>query len=1422
MHLHRMDTTINKILRRLQKPLLLSYFLLFCTESYAIPSPDLVINLSASIAQLLGLISVLFGGFAFSVKKRANKKKGPGAGKSSGVILACLFILFAASLTANILQYSNTVDAKNSRLHTNLVRKSTENGKTVGDTSLKTLSFSDQLDHPLGVKTDTVEQWLRDGSSVNLYDVREDAEVESGMISGARQIRYPDLLANPDLIPDNGKSNLLLCYSGNRSSELCAELQSQGKACNFMIGGYEKWLSESRPINGEYSIAGNDLRSIADYKNKNTLLDTPDVHELVEEEKAQFIDVRYPAEFNGEHLPGAHNITMRALTSEALERELLQLPDVPLIAACYDKRSCFYSQLIGLSLDRMGRDFRGRYTVPNEYYLPAAERAHVANWRVENQRTTLIDIATVPLNSLLNYLTELSGHYVAGVFLLVLMIRLGLLAPTLKAERDQIVIKSLKPELERIKRDYSEHARALSKATLKLYRDHRIKPIYNLLASFTQLGLLLLFFSVVNSASSQWSQSFLWISNPAETDPLYVTPLLVTSLFMFIVVQQLAVITRKKALMLGLGGCLFFALVQSLNAAANIYLIFSLLVLIGQNLLVQSLSRRFNWDGMAESRRKIPVDDGLIPLKVAHLLPNTGKKAARLGELIEAGYRVPDGFVVTDQITHRIRVADDQSAKSMSLLTDSETRKLKQLWSKLKTERVAVRSSGLSEDSSDTSFAGIYESVLNVSKRGLINAIREVYRSLASDLAETYNNEVNSNRLSELSSGLGGVVVQKMVNAEYAGVMFTEHPANTGAILVEVVSGLGEGLVSGTVTPDSYTYGKITGTSHDTSDCPIDLQPLLKMGRELEHKYAHPQDIEWAYAEGQFYLLQTRDITRSISDKNSATGFSEAERLRLLEMVTHVDSDDPVFEQNELSELLPAPTPMSASFMQRLWSSGGSTDLACQQLGIPYDVNISSDDFVTTVFGRTYINKSEEKLRLGKGPGAVAAFNLARNADEIESHFREEFLPSLLKSTAMNHSRDYSKLSLSEMVKTLDYQIKRFVGETYFEAEIINIAADYYWKTASAKLSMVGEDPAKYLNFVPQTQVSKAMDLISRNEVKKSDIEQFLDCFGHRSTFDYELSMPRYEEDPALLLKLIKGTGPRPDHEKQPPLPEKKLLRISVDRVHRFQALKEDAKHFCMLELFEIRKLLTELDKRCGFEEDIFQLSIEEALRLDSEEGLDVARRMIVRRRYQAEIWKSLSPPARLTIEDLESMDVQTGKVMRQIHKDALAGKRVAGDGAVRGVARVIHSIDEIGDFEEGEILVARMTDPQWYPLFPKARGIITEVGGWLSHAAIVAREYNLPAVVGVTDACARLNTGDVVELHRDGTLTHYSDQRSTDSKLRKKKKPLSGEVQTGHDEKQSPLASVVPMKRRTRKNKTLSNNLKIQNQKLHRSSKRR
>jgi phosphoenolpyruvate synthase/pyruvate phosphate dikinase len=208
-----------------------------------------------------------------------------------------------------------------------------------------------------------------------------------------------------------------------------------------------------------------------------------------------------------------------------------------------------------------------------------------------------------------------------------------------------------------------------------------------------------------------------------------------------------------------------------------------------------------------------------------------GGKAASLGELLSAGFRVPPGFAI----------AADAEPTGIELPDGP----------------VAVRSSAIGEDSADASFAGQHATVLNV--RGIeavLDAIRECRRSLAGSAA--YRERMGGGEAAM------GVVVQEMVDAEVAGVMFTCSPltGDPSVIAIDAAPGLGEAVVAGEVTPDHFALSKVTGERLKGAGCLDDAQlaQLLDLGKRIERHFGAPQDIEWAFA-GELFVLQSRPVT---------------------------------------------------------------------------------------------------------------------------------------------------------------------------------------------------------------------------------------------------------------------------------------------------------------------------------------------------------------------------------------------------------------------------------------------------------------------------------------------------------------------------------------------------------------------------------
>jgi membrane protein insertase Oxa1/YidC/SpoIIIJ len=541
---------------------------------------------------------------------------------------------------------------------------------------------------------------------------------------------------------------VLLCFNGNRSSQLASEFEAQGYKCRFMIGGYEKWLAEDRPLEMRGDYPRTSLREIPDYPNRDELLDTPEVVELMEQGDPLFVDVRYPGDFDNDHLPGAVDIPMRKLTTSELDAALKALPKRPIIVPCYDRRSSFFGMVIGLRLHRLGYEFLGRYTTPAGYAVPKKDKPHVAAWKAAHAPKSLLTLASERFEGVLSWSRARLGSLALAIVALVVALR-ALIAPlTAKAERDRRVQASLAGELSALKARYADDPHTRARATSRLLDAAGVRPMWNLVATLAQLLFFTLFFSVVQRASTGSEESFLWLKKLADGDATHALPIAVAALGAGLV----ALVSRRRvALWLApLAALALGALVWRLSSGANLYLALSLALAIVHNLAVgwwlgRDARRASKRERIARKRfEHSPV----VPLEYAHMVSGCGNKAARLGRLIEARLPVPRGFVVRSHVlAQRARDGEFRGEDRTAIEAAHRT---------LASERVAVRSSGANEDGAERSYAGVFDTVLDVTAERLFGALDEVSASLRSARAGTYSKGERES---------GAIVVQAMVPA---------------------------------------------------------------------------------------------------------------------------------------------------------------------------------------------------------------------------------------------------------------------------------------------------------------------------------------------------------------------------------------------------------------------------------------------------------------------------------------------------------------------------------------------------------------------------------------------------------------------------------------------------------------------------------
>lgn len=798
-----------------------------------------------------------------------------------------------------------------------------------------------------------------------------------------------------------------------------------------------------------------------------------------------------------------------------------------------------------------------------------------------------------------------------------------------------------------------------------------------------------------------------------------------------------------------------------------------------------------------------------------------GGKGLSLGLLASAGLPVPPGFCLTTAAHRRLR---GQSLDADPALTAA----LATACAALGDGPVAVRSSATGEDGAVFSFAGQQDTILGVVGAAAIRrAIEACWASLDGERAVAYRRQQGVR-----DEGLAmAVVVQRLVPAEVAGVLFTRDPLDPSGrqMLVEASWGLGELVVSGRVTPDRYHLDGASGrlidrhvaekklqrTAAGEEPVPLERQTaacldeeqlaeLAELGRRVEAFYAAPRDVEWAYTEGRFWLLQARPITTGGMAEREQVRREEVARLRGL-----AARGGTVWSRFNLAEGLPTPTPMTWAVISRhLMSGKGGFGRMYRDLGYDPDPALDEAGIFDLVCGRPYCNLSREpRLHYRRMPfeHSFAALKAdprralyptpAINAARFPWHFwlllplalprlalqmlagasrrgrlvstfaprfRGEIIPAFVREAQEASSRDLTRLDDAAVLHFFEHWVERTLG---------TFARDSLKPTALAALCLAGLEQKLALVLGAERARELTRDLVMGvRPDAEADLASgirdlaagrlgrpvFLSRFGHRGSEEMELSRPRWGEAPETLGPTGTGTlassappGPEAVLAREPRLhaPQRAMVLDEVRTLHDYLALRETAKHYLLLGYAQVRRALLELDRRHRLEGGIFFLTPEELPPLLA--GTDFAA-TIARRRRQRALLLGLEVPPVLFSDDLEAI----GRPVASDGTETLQGVPLSA-GTVEAPALVLEHPHLETPAAEEYILVCPSTDPAWVPLFVRARGLVMETGGVLSHGAIVAREFGLPAVAGLSGVLRRVRTGQRLRVDgSQGTVT--------------------------------------------------------------------
>ena len=877
-------------------------------------------------------------------------------------------------------------------------------------------------------------------------------------------------------------------------------------------------------------------------------------------------------------------------------------------------------------------------------------------------------------------------------------------------------------------------------------------------------------------------------------------------------------------------------------------------------------------------------------------LPIAGGKAVNLGVMLRAGLPVPPGMCVTTAAYREVADAArlEPVIESLAVTPATATDRLAALAGRARAAicaaampdavrdsiaaaydrlganvPVAVRSSATAEDLPFASFAGQQDTYLNViGADAVLEAVHRCWASLWTDRAVAYR---TTNRIDHRTVRLA-VVMQRMVEASIAGVLFTANPV-TGRrrqAVIDASPGLGEAVVSGAVTPDRFVVETATGEiverrigskqlairsstsggtervarrSADDEPCLADdqIRALAALGDRVEAYYKSPQDTEWAIdATGELWLTQARPITTLFpvprrgpegphDDRAGSAGQARPDDLRvyfcfsvaqgLNRPITPMGLASFRLIASSISNIFGFPVAEPLGGPSR-YAEGGDrvfadvTGVLRSRLGravFPRVLDVMEARSAVVLRGlmedpRLAIVDRSPVFFLAKVLRGVARFNVPvaamralirpdsahRHADRIGAELERQ-LDVPAAATAAERLDFVEDILLTRCIPMVPRILPsalvgfamlglagRLLGdaaeagdlETVLRGLPRNVTTEMdleLWSLARA----IRNDRQAHAAFEAASPDALARHFRSGTlpAVAQRGLSEFLARFGHRAVAEIDLGMPRWSEDPEHILSVLISYLQVEDGDAAPDAVFRRraaeaatmidtlsdrarrhgrlrarLVRFALGRARAVAGLRELPKFYVVTALAAARRELSivgaELASRGSLDrtDDIFFVDLAEAR--DGLAGRDLRQRVAERRiAYELELRRKHVP--RVVLSDGTEPEAENRSSAAP--DGALTGTP-ASSGRVTGVARVV--LDPANArLQPGEILVAPSTDPGWTPLFLVAGGLVMEMGGANSHGAVVAREYGIPAVVGVPDATTHIVSGQRISV---------------------------------------------------------------------------
>lgn len=781
----------------------------------------------------------------------------------------------------------------------------------------------------------------------------------------------------------------------------------------------------------------------------------------------------------------------------------------------------------------------------------------------------------------------------------------------------------------------------------------------------------------------------------------------------------------------------------------------------------------------------------LKPLDVSR----AGKKAYNLAFLSRSGFSVPAGAVIPVEVYHRVLTGFGSVQKVWCLPPDSLRsvcadiarhfdkcplpqgleREVGNFISGQKGPWI-VRSSSTDEDGGVFSYAGIFTSVAdNADLSQIIKALRQVWSSFWSDEAFMYR---ESRHAGHFGPGMA-VIIQRQIEASASGVVFTRHPVNGEDVLVmNAHRGGGEELVQGRTTPFCIEMQKGSGDEPPivisrNGEAPLDDESLMELASKalrMEKLFRYPLDMEWAF-DGSFHFVQARPVTGGVVEWSA----------------------DPVGEF--MGERL---TTMSADLFREYMESHFTAFY--RDLGVRLPQGRFFDVFGGAVYARKDVLKSVELSMSDDGTGGRISAGIGLMMEKLHDSMQQyrsgiealnalscgnlsvgEAWEILLKAWRL-FSRSDPVIHMTYLLGTLLRQMDSFEnGERcreLFESHVTlegQCDAEMFQSGLLAVMEE-GRTDQRFLRWLDDTDSMPAPEPVSR----------FLMQFGAWSSSPFELSGSRLGEDFDQIRPFLKAlhadngmdrcgnalelqkSRRRAAHEELKELSGndgerdgKGAMKACLDWVAYLQVERERHRRYTYMATALLRRLLLIIGSDLAARgvlagdmgpQDVFHLTLDEMERLREadEHRLEWRDQITVRKRLWEKIRHEPFPPEFSGFAPRSAVPSYPCEGEAQV----LKGMALSA-GSAAGSARVIQSGESCRDISAGDILVVKSCEPYWAMYFPLISGFVSECGGALSHAAILAREYSIPAVSGIAAATAVISNGDSVLIDGEsGTVT--------------------------------------------------------------------